>query len=114
MTGRPGRRWLGGEVRRAMTLGGPAGDDRGSEVRPLCSGWAAVYPGTGGRAEEPAQWGEYRLVLEEPMATVGLLHPGDMGAAVGGCLVSAGDDGPWDAPGRFPGPPAPALAGGVA
>src|ERR1700728_3969931 len=26
------------------------------------------------------------------MATVGLLHPGDMGAAVGGCLVSVGHE----------------------
>src|SRR6201996_232328 len=113
MTGRPGRRWLGGEVRRAMTLGGPAGDDRGSEVRPLCSGWAAVSPGTGGRAEEPAQWGQYRLVLEEPMATVGLLHPGDMGAAVGGCLVSAGPEGVWGPAGRGRGPTGRALAAGL-
>ncbi|HET9079908.1 MAG TPA: DUF1932 domain-containing protein [Trebonia sp.] len=30
------------------------------------------------------------------MATVGLLHPGEMGAAVGGCLVSAGHQVLWD------------------
>jgi 3-hydroxyisobutyrate dehydrogenase-like beta-hydroxyacid dehydrogenase len=30
------------------------------------------------------------------MATVGLLHPGEMGAAVGGCLVSVGHDVLWD------------------
>jgi 3-hydroxyisobutyrate dehydrogenase-like beta-hydroxyacid dehydrogenase len=30
------------------------------------------------------------------MATVGLLHPGEMGAAVGGCLVSAGHEVLWD------------------
>ena len=33
------------------------------------------------------------------MATVGLLHPGEMGAAVGGCLVSVGHEVLWD-PGR--------------
>ncbi len=30
------------------------------------------------------------------MATVGLLHPGEMGAAVGGCLVSVGHEVLWD------------------
>lgn len=34
------------------------------------------------------------------MATVGLLHPGDMGAAVGGCLVCAGHEVLWDPAGR--------------
>src|SRR3984957_11164313 len=34
------------------------------------------------------------------MATVGLLHPGEMGAAVGGCLVSVGHEGLWDPAGR--------------
>ena len=34
------------------------------------------------------------------MATVGLLHPGDMGAAVGGCLVAAGHTVLWDPSGR--------------
>ena len=34
------------------------------------------------------------------MATVGLLHPGDMGAAVGGCLVSVGHEVLWDPAGR--------------
>jgi len=34
------------------------------------------------------------------MATVGLLHPGDMGAAVGGCLVTAGHTVLWDPAGR--------------
>jgi 3-hydroxyisobutyrate dehydrogenase-like beta-hydroxyacid dehydrogenase len=30
------------------------------------------------------------------MATIGLLHPGEMGAAVGGCLVSVGHEVLWD------------------
>jgi 3-hydroxyisobutyrate dehydrogenase-like beta-hydroxyacid dehydrogenase len=34
------------------------------------------------------------------MATVGLLHPGEMGSAVGGCLVSAGHTVLWDPAGR--------------
>ena len=34
------------------------------------------------------------------MATVGLLHPGEMGAAVGGCLVSVGHTVLWDPTGR--------------
>jgi 3-hydroxyisobutyrate dehydrogenase-like beta-hydroxyacid dehydrogenase len=34
------------------------------------------------------------------MATVGLLHPGEMGAAVGGCLVSGGHAVLWDPSGR--------------
>jgi 3-hydroxyisobutyrate dehydrogenase-like beta-hydroxyacid dehydrogenase len=34
------------------------------------------------------------------MATVGLLHPGEMGAAVGGCLVSVGHQVIWDTAGR--------------
>jgi 3-hydroxyisobutyrate dehydrogenase-like beta-hydroxyacid dehydrogenase len=34
------------------------------------------------------------------MATVGLLHPGEMGAAVGGCLISAGHEVLWDPAGR--------------
>jgi 3-hydroxyisobutyrate dehydrogenase-like beta-hydroxyacid dehydrogenase len=34
------------------------------------------------------------------MATVGLLHPGEMGAAVGGCLVSVGHEVLWDPDGR--------------
>ncbi len=34
------------------------------------------------------------------MATVGLLHPGEMGAAVGGCLVSVGHTVLWDTAGR--------------
>jgi 3-hydroxyisobutyrate dehydrogenase-like beta-hydroxyacid dehydrogenase len=34
------------------------------------------------------------------MATVGLLHPGEMGAAVGGCLVTAGHTVLWDQAGR--------------
>jgi 3-hydroxyisobutyrate dehydrogenase-like beta-hydroxyacid dehydrogenase len=34
------------------------------------------------------------------MATVGLLHPGEMGAAVGGCLVSLGHTVLWDPAGR--------------
>jgi 3-hydroxyisobutyrate dehydrogenase-like beta-hydroxyacid dehydrogenase len=34
------------------------------------------------------------------MATVGLLHPGEMGAAVGGCLVTVGHEVLWDPDGR--------------
>ncbi len=34
------------------------------------------------------------------MTTVGLLHPGEMGAAVGGCLVSVGHEVLWDPAGR--------------
>jgi 3-hydroxyisobutyrate dehydrogenase-like beta-hydroxyacid dehydrogenase len=34
------------------------------------------------------------------MATIGLLHPGDMGAAVGDCLVSVGHEVLWDPAGR--------------
>jgi 3-hydroxyisobutyrate dehydrogenase-like beta-hydroxyacid dehydrogenase len=34
------------------------------------------------------------------MATVGLLHPGEMGAAVGGCLVAVGHEVLWDPAGR--------------
>jgi 3-hydroxyisobutyrate dehydrogenase-like beta-hydroxyacid dehydrogenase len=34
------------------------------------------------------------------MATVGLLHPGEMGAAVGGCLVSVRHQVLWDPAGR--------------
>ena len=34
------------------------------------------------------------------MATVGLLHPGEMGAAVGGCLVTAGHTVLWEPAGR--------------
>jgi 3-hydroxyisobutyrate dehydrogenase-like beta-hydroxyacid dehydrogenase len=34
------------------------------------------------------------------MATIGLLHPGEMGAAVGGCLVSVGHTVLWDPAGR--------------
>jgi 3-hydroxyisobutyrate dehydrogenase-like beta-hydroxyacid dehydrogenase len=34
------------------------------------------------------------------MATVGLLHPGEMGAAVGDCLVSIGHEVLWDPAGR--------------
>jgi 3-hydroxyisobutyrate dehydrogenase-like beta-hydroxyacid dehydrogenase len=34
------------------------------------------------------------------MAVVGLLHPGEMGAAVGGCLVSVGHEVLWDPAGR--------------
>jgi 3-hydroxyisobutyrate dehydrogenase-like beta-hydroxyacid dehydrogenase len=34
------------------------------------------------------------------MATIGLLHPGEMGAAVGGCLASVGHEVLWDPDGR--------------
>ena len=49
--------------------------------------------------------------LEDPMATVGLLHPGEMGAAVGGCLVSVGHEVLWDPAGRSRASTGRALAG---
>jgi len=36
------------------------------------------------------------------MARIAILHPGEMGAAVGGCLVQAGHDVVWVAAGRSP------------
>jgi len=45
------------------------------------------------------------------MATVGLLHPGEMGAAVGGCLVSVGHEVLWDPAGRSRATTGRALAG---
>ena len=47
------------------------------------------------------------------MATVGLLHPGEMGAAVGGCLVSVGHQVLWDPAGRSRASTGRALAGGL-
>src|ERR1700761_1276627 len=47
------------------------------------------------------------------MATVGLLHPGEMGAAVGGCLVSAGHEVLWDPAGRSRASTGRALAAGL-
>jgi 3-hydroxyisobutyrate dehydrogenase-like beta-hydroxyacid dehydrogenase len=47
------------------------------------------------------------------MATVGLLHPGEMGAAVGGCLVSVGHDVLWDPAGRSRASTGRALAAGL-
>lgn len=44
------------------------------------------------------------------MATVGLLHPGEMGAAVGDCLVSVGHEVLWDPAGRSRGTTGRALA----
>jgi 3-hydroxyisobutyrate dehydrogenase-like beta-hydroxyacid dehydrogenase len=35
-------------------------------------------------------------------AVIGLLHPGEMGAAVGGCLTAAGHEVLWVSPGRGP------------
>jgi 3-hydroxyisobutyrate dehydrogenase-like beta-hydroxyacid dehydrogenase len=51
--------------------------------------------------------------LEVPMATIGLLHPGEMGAAVGGCLVSVGHEVLWDPAGRSRASTGRALAGGL-
>jgi 3-hydroxyisobutyrate dehydrogenase-like beta-hydroxyacid dehydrogenase len=45
------------------------------------------------------------------MATIGLLHPGEMGAAVGGCLVSVGHEVLWDPAGRSRASTGRALAG---
>lgn len=47
------------------------------------------------------------------MATVGLLHPGEMGAAVGGCLVSVGHEVLWDPTGRSRSTTGRALAAGL-
>jgi 3-hydroxyisobutyrate dehydrogenase-like beta-hydroxyacid dehydrogenase len=51
--------------------------------------------------------------LEVPMATVGLLHPGEMGAAVGGCLVSVGHEVLWDPAGRSRASTGRALSAGL-
>jgi 3-hydroxyisobutyrate dehydrogenase-like beta-hydroxyacid dehydrogenase len=45
------------------------------------------------------------------MPTIGLLHPGEMGAAVGGCLVSVGHEVLWDPTGRSRASTGRALAG---
>jgi 3-hydroxyisobutyrate dehydrogenase-like beta-hydroxyacid dehydrogenase len=47
------------------------------------------------------------------MATIGLLHPGDMGAAVGGCLVSVGHEVLWDPAGRSRASTGRALSAGL-
>jgi 3-hydroxyisobutyrate dehydrogenase-like beta-hydroxyacid dehydrogenase len=47
------------------------------------------------------------------MATVGLLHPGEMGAAVGGCLISVGHEVLWDPAGRSRASTGRALAAGL-
>lgn len=47
------------------------------------------------------------------MAVIGLLHPGDMGAAVGGCLVTAGHEVLWDPAGRSRASTGRALAAGL-
>jgi 3-hydroxyisobutyrate dehydrogenase-like beta-hydroxyacid dehydrogenase len=47
------------------------------------------------------------------MATVGLLHPGEMGAAVGGCLVSTGHTVLWDPAGRSRASTGRALGAGL-
>jgi 3-hydroxyisobutyrate dehydrogenase-like beta-hydroxyacid dehydrogenase len=47
------------------------------------------------------------------MATVGLLHPGEMGAAVGACLVSVGHEVLWDPAGRSRATTGRALAAGL-
>jgi 3-hydroxyisobutyrate dehydrogenase-like beta-hydroxyacid dehydrogenase len=47
------------------------------------------------------------------MATVGLLHPGEMGAAVGGCLVSVGHTVLWDPVGRSRASTGRALSAGL-
>ncbi len=46
-------------------------------------------------------------------AQIGLLHPGEMGAAVGGCLVMAGHQVLWASAGRGPGTVARAAAAGL-
>jgi 3-hydroxyisobutyrate dehydrogenase-like beta-hydroxyacid dehydrogenase len=47
------------------------------------------------------------------MATVGLLHPGEMGAAVGGCLVSVRHEVLWDPAGRSRASTGRAFAAGL-
>jgi 3-hydroxyisobutyrate dehydrogenase-like beta-hydroxyacid dehydrogenase len=47
------------------------------------------------------------------MATIGVLHPGEMGAAVGGCLVSVGHEVLWDPAGRSRASTGRALAAGL-
>ena len=47
------------------------------------------------------------------MATVGLLNPGEMGAAVGGCLVSVGHEVLWDSAGRSRATTGRALGAGL-
>jgi 3-hydroxyisobutyrate dehydrogenase-like beta-hydroxyacid dehydrogenase len=47
------------------------------------------------------------------MATVGLLHPGEMGAAVGGCLVSVGHTVLWNPAGRSRASTGRALSAGL-
>ena len=47
------------------------------------------------------------------MATIGLLHPGEMGAAVGGCLVSVGHEVLWDPDGRSRATTGRALSAGL-
>ena len=47
------------------------------------------------------------------MATIGLLHPGDMGAAVGDCLVSVGHEVLWDPDGRSRATTGRALSAGL-
>ena len=47
------------------------------------------------------------------MATIGLLHPGEMGSAVGGCLVSVGHEVLWDPAGRSRASTGRALAAGL-
>jgi 3-hydroxyisobutyrate dehydrogenase-like beta-hydroxyacid dehydrogenase len=47
------------------------------------------------------------------MATIGLLHPGDMGAAVGGCLASVGHTVLWDPEGRSRATTGRALGAGL-
>jgi 3-hydroxyisobutyrate dehydrogenase-like beta-hydroxyacid dehydrogenase len=47
------------------------------------------------------------------MATIGLLHPGEMGAAVGGCLVSVGHTVLWDPDGRSRATTGRALGAGL-
>jgi 3-hydroxyisobutyrate dehydrogenase-like beta-hydroxyacid dehydrogenase len=47
------------------------------------------------------------------MATIGLLHPGEMGAAVGGCLASVGHTVLWDPDGRSRATTGRALGAGL-
>jgi 3-hydroxyisobutyrate dehydrogenase-like beta-hydroxyacid dehydrogenase len=78
---------------------------RGSPVTRFLAAVAGSTP------PEPAQW--WYLNTGGAMTTVGLLHPGEMGAAVGGCLVSVGHTVLWDPAGRSRASTGRALGAGL-
>src|SRR5258708_26109692 len=71
-------------------------------LTPVRAGGASASPA---RAErEPGE--EWSLPMTEPIV-IGLLHPGEMGAAVGRCLAGRGYLVLWASAGRGPQPAAP-------